>query len=72
MQTIHLDVHDSQLEQAMLRLAEQQHQNLQEFVISALSFYIQEKENSTAIKVQKLDPFKHSKAATRNFNSLLI
>lgn len=43
MQTIQITLADSPLEQAVLRLAKQQHQNLQEFVIMALNYYVQEK-----------------------------
>ncbi|NOQ34662.1 MAG: hypothetical protein GQ569_02045 [Methylococcaceae bacterium] len=67
MQDINVRLQDSQLEQAVLRLAKQQHQNLQEFVISALSYYIEEKEKPMAITVQNLDPFQHSKAVTESF-----
>jgi hypothetical protein len=43
MQDIHVILYDSPLEQAVLRLAKQQQQNLQEFMIAALSYYVQEK-----------------------------
>lgn len=69
MQDIHVTLHDPQLEQAVLRLAKQHQQNLQELVITALSYYIQEAEQSTALQVQKLDPFQHSQAPTETFQS---
>lgn len=43
MQDIHVILYDSPLEQAVLRLAKQQQQNLQEFMIAALSYYVQAK-----------------------------
>jgi hypothetical protein len=43
MQDIHVILYDSPLEQAVLRLAKQQQQNLQEFMIAALSYYVEEK-----------------------------
>lgn len=43
MQTIQITLPDSPLEQAVLHLAKQQHQNLQEFVMMALNYYVQEK-----------------------------
>ncbi len=43
MQTIQVTLNDSLLEQAVLRLAKEQHQNLQEFVMAAFFTRICEK-----------------------------
>jgi hypothetical protein len=43
MQDIYVILYDSPLEQAVLRLAKQQQQNLQEFMLAALRYYVQEK-----------------------------
>lgn len=71
MQDIHVTLYDSQLEQAVLRLAKQQQQNLQEFVITALSYYIQETEKPAGLKIQKLDPFQHAQAPTENLQTFV-
>ncbi|WP_019864457.1 hypothetical protein [Methylovulum miyakonense] len=69
MQDIHLTLHDPQLEQALLRLAKQQQQNLPEFVLSILSRYVNETEQPETLSIQKLDPFQHSQAPSEKFQS---
>ncbi|MFZ2452726.1 MAG: hypothetical protein WAW36_19640 [Methylovulum miyakonense] len=69
MQDIHFTLHDPQLEQALLRLAKQQQQNLPEFVLSILSRYVNETEQPETLSIQKLDPFQHSQAPTEEFQS---
>ncbi|PPD50457.1 MAG: hypothetical protein CTY16_01500 [Methylobacter sp.] len=69
MQDIHLTLHDPQLEQALLRLAKQQQQNLPEFVLSILSRYVNETEQAETLSIQKLDPFQHAQAPTEKFQS---
>jgi hypothetical protein len=70
MQTIQITLSDSPLEQAVLRLAKEQHQNLQEFVMTALNYYVREAEKTTPLKVQKLNPFQHAKAPTEPFQAI--
>ncbi len=59
MQTIQITLPDSSLEQAVLRLAKQQQQNLADFVIAALNYYVQEKEKAVDLNVPKLNPLQH-------------
>jgi hypothetical protein len=68
MQTIQITLSDSPLEQAVLRLAKEQHQNLQEFVMTALNYYVREAEKTTPIKVQKLNPFQHAQPPSEAFH----
>ncbi len=70
MQDIHLIVHDPQLEQALLRLAKQHQQNLQDFVMTVLARYIQENEPVASLNIQKLDPLQHSQAPTQAFEMM--
>lgn len=70
MQTIQITLSDSPLEQAVLRLAKQQHQNLQEFVMTALNYYVREAEKTTPIKVQKLNPFQYANAPIETFKAI--
>ena len=69
MQEIHLKLQDTQLEQTVLRLAKQQQQSLQEFVMSALNDYIQRQEQTGALTISKLDPLQHSKAPEESFQA---
>lgn len=68
MQDIRVTLHDP-LEQALLSLAKQHQQNIQEFVITILSRYVQEIGQSEPVKIQKLDPFQHSQAPTQAFQA---
>jgi len=66
MQYIQLTLHDPQLEQALSRLANQHQQNLADFIVTVLTDYVQE-EQQTALTIPKLDPLQHSQAPTRAF-----
>ena len=54
MQTIQITLSNSPLEQAILSLAKQHKQNLQEFVIEALSYYVQELEKTEDFELNAL------------------
>jgi hypothetical protein len=70
MQTIQVTLNDSLLEQAVLRLAKEQHQNLREFVMTALNYYVREAEKTTPLKVQKLNPFQHAQPPSEAFHAI--
>lgn len=69
MRTIHITLQDPVLEQAVLRLTRQRHQDLQDFIITALRHYIGEIEQPP--RIPKLDPFQHSQAASEPFRAIL-
>ena len=52
-QDVHITLNNPQLEEALLRLANQHQQNLQEFVIDVLSRYVQEIEKPVTLKEQQ-------------------
>jgi hypothetical protein len=54
MQTIQITLSDSLLEQAVLRLAKEQHQNLQEFAMTALNYYVREAEKTEDLELNAL------------------
>ena len=51
----HITLNNPQLQQALLRLAKQQQQNLQDFVIDVLSRYVQETENPIILEEKQLE-----------------
>lgn len=69
MQTIQITLPDSALEQAVLRLAKQQQQNLADFVIAALNYYVQEKDTAPVLKVPKLNPLQHCQMPSEHFQA---
>jgi len=67
MQTVQITLQDAQLEQAIMRLAQQRQQNPQEFILAALRHYVFELEQHD--KIPKLDPLQHSQAPAMPFQA---
>lgn len=67
MKNIQITLHDAKLEQTMLRLMQQQHQDLQELVITALQHYIKTLENPIPYR----DPLQYAQKPTKNFQAII-
>ena len=67
MQDIHITLQDPSLEKTLMRLTKARQQNLQDFVITALEYYIKEIEQCS--NIPKLDPLQHAHAPTEPFQA---